>query len=215
MLVPVVGIVVLAVVLTIIVIVFCVAQSGKIMDKVKSKTAGSILSFPSHRGASPHRASSRSTIRSPHLRGNLNGRDEREEMGDEISLSSDTSSDASLEVLPAHQFHHQSFPPSFLHPSVHTSQEYISSGYPNHNYGVDQNYSDIGTPVYEDDDSSVRVTPFPLQRILESPVQMLQRTPLHSPTRFEHSHGYARGAHLRATSPVRGSRYSVGRLSGR
>ena len=212
LLVPVVGLVVLVLVLTIVTVVFCMVHSGRILNKLKSKTAGSILSFPSHRGLSSRRAQSHSSRHSAHLGGN-----EADDMAGEISLSSDTSSAASIEMLPPHQFTHKTFPPSFLPSSVHTSQEYMASV---HGYGGEQTYSENCGSMYEDDDSSLRGTPFRLQRILESPVptnNMLHRSPLHSSARLEHSHGFKRGSLLRATSPVRvnGSRYSVGRTSGR
>ena len=194
-LVPAVGIVVLILIATIVIIVFCLAHSGKIMTTFKSKTPGSILSFPSHRGLSPYRAPSHSTLRSPHLRG-------REEDNDDTSNSS---SAASIEMMPYHQHR---FPSAFKR---HGSQSYMSTS----GYSHAMSYGDA--PVYDDmDDSSARVSPFPLQRIPESPVPvLLQRSALHSPTRLEHTLAFARGTHGRATSPARGNRFTAGRASGR
>ena len=118
LLVPTVGIIVLILIVTVVIFVFCLAHSGKIMTSLKSKTAGSILSFPTHRGLSPYRAPSHSTLRSPHLRGRV----EDDTMRDD-ETNSDISSTASIVVLPTFQSHHQ-IPPAFLRQS---SQGYISS----------------------------------------------------------------------------------------
>ena len=191
LLVPTVGIIVLILIVTVVIFVFCLAHSGKIMTSLKSKTAGSILSFPTHRGLSPYRAPSHSTLRSPHLRGRV----EDDTMRDD-ETNSDISSTASIVVLPTFQSHHQ-IPPAFLRQS---SQGYISGS----NYSHTMSYGD--SPLYDDDgNSTMRGTPFPLQRILESPVPpTLQRSALHSPTRLDNSsYAFTRGGHARATSPAR------------
>ena len=199
LLVPTVGIVVLILIVTVVIFVFCLAHSGKIMTSLKSKKAGSILSFPAHRGLSPYRAPSHSTLRSPHLRGRV----EEDVMRDD-ETNSDISSAASIVVLPTFQSHHQ-VPPAFLRQG---SQGYVSGS----TYSHTLSYGD--SPLYdEDDETSTRTTPFPLQRILESPVP---RSALHSPTRLDNSsYAFARGSHARATSPARGRGFSAGRATGR